>query len=82
MKSDNLVLEDTRRTNVHMVKSGNVAKGTEKTLSLFDDDSYREEEIFLSRSNSVATPFLLCSQSSLFIFAPIWTLLLKFLSVW
>lgn len=82
MKSDNLVLEDTRRTNVRMVKSGNVAKGTEKTLSLFDDDSYREEEVFLSRSNSVATPFLLCSQSSLFIFAPIWTLLLKFLSVW
>ena len=65
------------------VKSENLADKSEKTLSLFDDTSYRDEDIFGShqqRASNDASSLLLATQN-LFIFAPIWTLLLKFLSV-
>ena len=34
------------------VKSEKVHGGSEKTLGLFDDNSYREDEIFLSGTNN------------------------------
>ena len=84
MKSDQLQIVDTTRTNFRMVevKSEHVPSGkSEKTLSLFDDTSYREEDIFLQSPTNESPTLLLCPQN-LFIFAPIWTFLLKFLAVW
>ena len=53
MKSDSITIQD-KRTNFRMieVKSENIQEESEKILSLFDDNSYREEEIFLTRTNS------------------------------
>ena len=85
MKSDQIRVVDTTRTNFRMVevKSENVGDKSEKTLSLFDDTSYRDEDIFSSHQQRTSndSSSLLLGPQNLFIFAPIWTLLLKFLSV-
>ena len=48
------------------VKSEKVHGGSEKTLGLFDDNSYREDEIFLSGTNN---SFQIYQTKNLFILA-------------
>jgi len=66
-----------KTTNVRMVevKSEKVDGESEKTLGLFDDNSYREDEIFLSGTNDSYKP---SQATNLFILALILTLLLNF----
>ena len=51
MKSDEIVLPD-KRTNIRVVEVKSDSEESGKILGLFDDDSYREEEIFSTRTNS------------------------------
>ena len=51
MKSDEIVIQD-KRTNIRVVEVKSDSEESGKILGLFDDDSYREEEIFLTRTNS------------------------------
>ena len=57
MKSETVSLLD-KRTNFRMVEvksdkiQDSIGESEEKILGLFDDDSFREEEVFLTRSNS------------------------------
>jgi hypothetical protein len=51
MKSDEIVLQD-KRTNIRVVEVKSDSEESGKILGLFDDDSYREEEIFSTRTNS------------------------------
>ena len=52
MKSDEIVLPD-KRTNIRVVEvKSDRTEESGKILGLFDDDSYREEEIFSTRTNS------------------------------
>ena len=51
MKSDEIVLQD-KRTNIRVVEVKSDSEESGKILSLFYDDSYREEEIFSTRTNS------------------------------
>ena len=76
MKSDSITIQD-KRTNFRMieVKSENIQEESEKILSLFDDNSYREDEIFLTRTNSKSITSI---SESLLTFAIILTLLLNF----
>jgi len=76
MKSDTLKIQD-KRTNFRMVevKSEKIQEESGKLLSLFDDNSYRDDDIFLTRTNAgLETSF----SESLFAFAIISTLLLNF----
>ena len=76
MKSDSITIQD-KRTNFRMieVKSENIQEESEKILSLFDDNSYREDEIFLTRTNSKSITSI---SESLLTFTIILTLLLNF----
>ena len=76
MKSERVVIRD-KMTKVRMivVKSEEVQEESEKTLGLFDDNSYREEEIFLAGTNGSYKTF---QPTNLFILALILTLLLNF----
>ena len=58
MKSDTLKIQD-KRTNFRMVevKSEKIQEESGKLLSLFDDNSYREDDIFPTRTN---LDFYLC----------------------
>ena len=49
MKSDEIVLQD-KRTNIRVVEVKSDSEESGKILGLFDDDSYREEEIFSTRT--------------------------------
>ena len=51
MKSDEIVLQD-KRTNIRVVEVKSDSEESGKILGLFDDDSYREEEIFSTRTKS------------------------------
>ena len=77
MKSDTVIIQD-KRTNFRMkeVKSEKVTEESEKTLSLFDDNTYREDDNFLTRPNGV--PSKIVVSQNLFILASILTHLLKF----
>ena len=57
------------------VKSEKVHGGSEKTLGLFDDNSYREDEIFLSGTNESQNIY---QQTNFVILASILTLTLNF----
>ena len=76
MKSETVVVMD-KRTNVRMVevKSENVHEESEKILGLFEDNSFREEEIFLGGSNANCKKYL---STKLFIISIILTLLSNF----
>ena len=50
MKSDQIVLLD-KRTNIRVVEVKSESEEREKILGLFDEDSYREDDILLSRTN-------------------------------
>ena len=73
MKSETVVITD-KRTNVRMieVKSENIHEESEKIMGLFEDNSYREEEIFLVGTNSNYKKFL---STNLFSLSLILTLL-------
>ena len=73
MKSETVVVMD-KRTNVRMVevKSENVHEESEKILGLFEDNSFREEEIFLGGTNANYKKYL---STNLFIISIILTLL-------
>ena len=58
------------------VKSEKVHGGSEKTLGLFDDNSYREDEIFLSGTSNDG--YQIYQPTNLFILALILTLLVNF----
>ena len=84
MKSETVSLQD-KRTNFRMVevKSDKIqdSKGEseEKILGLFDDNSFREDEVFLTRSNSgLSSSKASLAETNLFIFPLILTLLLNF----
>ena len=66
-----------KTTNVRMVevKSEKVHGESEKTLGLFDDNSYREDEIFLSGTNG---SYKHSQATNLVILALILTLLVNF----
>ena len=51
MKSDQIVLLD-KRTNIRVVEVKSETEEREKTLGLFDEDSFREEEILSTRTNT------------------------------
>ena len=51
LKSDEIVLTD-KRTNIRVVEVKSESEESGKILGLFDDNSYREEEIIFSRNNS------------------------------
>ena len=76
IKSESVLIRD-KTTKVRMVevKSEKVHGESEKTLGLFDDNSYREEEIFLSGTND---SFNIYQPTDLVILALISTLLLNF----
>ena len=76
IKSESVLIRD-KTTKVRMVevKSEKVHGGSEKTLGLFDDNSYREDEIFLSGTNN---SFQIYQTKNLFILAIIITLLVNF----
>ena len=50
MKSDQIVLLD-KRTNIRVDESEGEIEESEKMLGLFDENSYREDEILLTRTN-------------------------------
>lgn len=76
MKSETVVVTD-KRTNVRMieVKSENVHEESEKILGLFEDNSFREEEIFLGGTNANQKKYL---STKLFSISIILTLLSNF----
>ena len=51
MKSDEIVIRD-KRTNIRVVEVKSESEESEKILGLFDDDSYREDKMFPTRTNS------------------------------
>ena len=51
MKSDERVVQD-KRTKIRVVEVKSESEESEKILGLFDDDSYREDKMFSSRTNS------------------------------
>ena len=83
MKSETVSLQD-KRTNFRMVevKSDKIQdseESEEKILGLFDDNSFREDEVFLTRSNSgLSSSKASPAETNLFIFPLILTLLLNF----
>ena len=84
MKSETVSLLD-KRTNFRMVEvksdkiQDSIGESEEKILGLFDDDSFREEEVFLTRSNSgLSSSKASLTETNLFIFPLILTLLLNF----
>lgn len=72
MKSDEIVLTD-KRTNIRVVEVKSDSEESGKILGLFDDDSYREEEIFSTRTNSSFNT----THENLFIFSLFLTLTSK-----
>ena len=50
MKSDQIVLLD-KRTNIRVVEGESESEESEKILGLFDENSYRKDEISLTRTN-------------------------------
>ena len=84
MKSETVSLLD-KRTNFRMVEvksdkiQDSIGESEEKILGLFDDDSFREEEVFLTRSNSgFFSSKASLTETNLFIFPLILTLLSNF----
>ena len=75
MKSQTVVITD-KRTNVRMVevKSENIHEESEKIMGLFEDNPYREEEIFIVGNNANYEEFL---STNLFSLSLILTLLLN-----
>ena len=73
MKSQTVVVTD-KRANVRMieVKSENIPGESEKILGLFEDNSYREEEVFLGGTNANYKKYL---STKLFTISIIFTLL-------
>ena len=51
MKSDERVVQD-KRTKIRVVEVKSESEESEKILGLFDDDSYREDKMFSTRTNS------------------------------
>ena len=51
MKSDERVVQD-KRTKIRVVEVKSESEESEKILGLFDDDSYREDKMFPTRTNS------------------------------
>ena len=72
MKSDQIVLLD-KRTNIRVVEVKRESEKSEKRLGLFDEDSYREDQIISRRTNTSfkTTP------ENLFIFSLFSTLISK-----
>ena len=72
MKSDTVIIQD-KRTNFRMkeVKSEVVSEESEKTLSLFDDNTYRDEDNFITRPNGV--PSKIVVSQNLFLLASIFS---------
>ena len=70
-----MIRDKTTKVRMVEVKSEKVHGESEKTLGLFDDNSYREEEIFLSGTND---SFNIYQPTNLVILALISTLLLNF----
>ena len=77
MKSQVVTIHDRRR-NFDNFKSDKVQEQSEKILSLFDDDSYSEEESFVTRSTNNSCSIFVSAK--LFTFILSLTLLLNFVS--
>ena len=75
MRSETVTLQD-KRTNVRMVEVK--SDKSEKLLGLFEDNSYREEEIFLTRTSSGGSIYTHTATTNFLIFPLILTLLLNF----
>ena len=64
MKSDQIVLLD-KRTNIRVVEVKSESEKSEKRLGLFDEDSYREDQIISRRTNTsfktTSETWLICS---------------------
>ena len=64
MKSDQIVILD-KRTNIRVVEVKSGSEKSENILGLFDEDSYREDQIISRRTNKSfkTTPesWLICS---------------------
>ena len=70
-----MIRDKTTKIRMVEVKSEKIDGESEKTLGLFDDNSYREDEIFLSGTNGSYKP---SKATNLFILALILTLLVNF----
>ena len=70
-----MIRDKTTKARMVEVKSEKVHGESEKTLGLFDDNSYREDEIFPSGTNDSQKIYL---QTNLVILALISTLLVNF----
>ena len=75
MRSETVTLQD-KRTNVRMVEVK--SDKSEKLLGLFEDNSYREEEIFLTSTSSGGSIYTHTATTNFRIFPLILTLLLNF----
>ena len=69
-----MIRDKTTKVRMVEVKSEKVQGESEKTLGLFDDNSYREEEIFLSGTSDSQEMY---QPTNLFILALISTLFLN-----
>ena len=70
-----MIRDKTTKARMVEVKSEKVHGESEKTLGLFDDNSYREDEIFLSGTNESQNIY---QQTNFVILASILTLTLNF----
>ena len=74
MKSDQIVLLD-KRTNIRVVEVKSESEEREKILGLFDEDSYREDQIISRRTNtSFKTESWLVSSLFLPLISRLWQL--------